>query len=67
MNDRFESTYALLVRSEDKERNALEFVVYLLVVLSAIFSIGQFAHQTLAFPIDKIVKNADRVMHAQRS
>ena len=50
----FESTYALLVRSEEKKRNVLEILVYALFILSAVFSIWQFAHQTVAFPIDKL-------------
>ena len=50
----FESTYAVLVRSEENKRNALEIVVYALFILSAAFSIWQFAHQTVAFPIDKL-------------
>jgi len=50
----FESTYALLVRSEEKKRNVLEILVYALFILSAVFSIWHFAHQTVAFPIDKL-------------
>ena len=49
----FESTYALLVRSEEKSRNVLEILVYALFILSAIFSIWQFALQTFSSPIDK--------------
>ena len=41
----FESTYALLVRSEEKERNLFEGAVYLALILSAVFSIWQAAHQ----------------------
>jgi hypothetical protein len=41
----FESTYALIVRSEEKERNLFEGAVYLLLILSAVFSIWQAAHQ----------------------
>ena len=44
----FESTYALIVRSEEKERNLFEGAVYLVLVLSAIVSIWQAAHQ----PVD---------------
>ena len=43
--DGFESTYALLVRSEDKERNMFEGAAYLAFILSAIFSIWHVAHQ----------------------
>jgi hypothetical protein len=41
----FESTYALIVRSEEKERGLFEGAVYFAVVLSALFSIWQVATQ----------------------
>jgi len=47
----FESTYALLVRSEDKERSMFEGAVYLVLVLSAVFSIWQAAHQPAPTPM----------------
>jgi hypothetical protein len=40
-----ESTYALLVRSEDKTRALLETIVYGLITLSALAAILQFADQ----------------------
>ena len=43
MNDQFESTYALLVRSEEKGRGVLEILVYAVFILSVVFSIWQFA------------------------
>ena len=45
----FESTYALIVRSEEKERNLFEGAVYLVLILSAVISIWQAAHQPVAF------------------
>ena len=63
----FESTYALLVRSEEKKRNMLEILVYALFILSAAFSIWQFAHQTVAFPIDKLANAPVCAIDAQRS
>ena len=45
MNTTNESTYALLVRSEEKERGLLEIVVYSLFILSAVAAIWQFAQQ----------------------
>jgi hypothetical protein len=41
----FESTYALIVRSEEKKRNLFEGAVYLVFILSAVFSIWQVAQQ----------------------
>jgi hypothetical protein len=44
-----ESTYAMLVRSEDKKRALLEMIVYGLVILSALAAILQFADQPVLF------------------
>jgi hypothetical protein len=44
-----ESTYALLVRSEDKKRALLETILYGLVILSALAAILQFADQPVLF------------------
>jgi hypothetical protein len=45
----FESTYALIVRSEEKERNLFEGAVYSVLILSAVVSIWQAAHQPVTF------------------
>ena len=50
----FESTYALIVRSEEKERSIFEGAVYFAVVLSALFSIWQFARQPVALPLTTV-------------
>ena len=50
----FESTYALLVRSEEKERSIFEGAVYFAVVLSALFSIWQAASQPVALPLTTV-------------
>jgi len=52
MNNEAQSTYGLLVRSEEKGRSIMETVVYALLGLSAIISIWQFARQTNHLPID---------------
>ena len=49
-----ESTYALLMRSEEKERGALEIVVFALIILCAVISLCQFAGQSVAFPISAV-------------
>ena len=46
----FESTYALLVRSEERERNTFELVAYLVFILSAVFSIWHTAQQPIELP-----------------
>jgi len=43
MNNQFESTYALLVRSQEKGRGILEILVYGMAILSVVLSIFQFA------------------------
>ena len=54
----YESTYALLVRSEEKSRSLLETVVYAIFILSAVFSIWQFAHQPMMLPLKSIHTSA---------
>ena len=44
-----ESTYALLMRSEDKKRALFETIVYGLVILSALAAILQFVDQPVSF------------------
>ena len=61
----FESTYALLVRSEEKKRNVLEIVVYALFILSAAFSIWQFAHQSVAFPLERVTNASAGVIETR--
>jgi hypothetical protein len=46
----YESTYALLVRSEEKNRSMLETVVCALLMLSIVFSIWQFVQQPVRIP-----------------
>ena len=50
MNNGNESTYTLLVRSEEKGRSILEAVAYALFGLSAVFSIWQFVQQQDRLP-----------------
>ena len=45
-----ESTYALLVRSEEKMRNVLELAIYPLLIAAGIMAIVQFAQQTINIP-----------------
>ena len=49
--DCFESTYALLIRSEEKERNLFEAVAYLIFILSAVFSIWHMAQLPVRMPV----------------
>ena len=49
-NNQFESTYALLVRSEEKGRGVLEAVLYIAFILSAVVLIWEFAHSSVSIP-----------------
>ena len=44
-----ESTYALLVRSEDKKRALFETILYSLVAVGVLVAILQFADQPVSF------------------
>jgi hypothetical protein len=44
------STYALLIRSEEKERSLFEAIAYGLTILSAVAAIWQFAAQPVKLP-----------------
>ena len=58
MNNQFESTYSLIVRSEDKSRSRMETLVYVVLILTAVLSIWQFARQSMALSTDRIVHRA---------
>jgi hypothetical protein len=50
----FESTYALIVRSEEKERSLFEGAVYFAVVLSALLTLWHVATQPVALPLTAV-------------
>ncbi len=58
MNNHEESTYALLVRSEEKSRTALETLAYSTCILSVIVAIWQFAHEPVRIPASGIEAGA---------
>ena len=49
-----ESTYGLLVRSEEKSRNLFEMIIYPVLIVSALIAIGPFVLQALALPLAEI-------------
>jgi hypothetical protein len=59
MKNQQESTYALLMRSEEKSRTVLETVLYAFFILSAVVSIWQFAHQPVQLPAASVQPTAD--------
>ena len=46
----FESTYALLVREEEKQRSRFETLVYTLLIFSAVFAVSVFGRQAMTMP-----------------
>ncbi len=45
-----ESTYALLIRSEEKGRNVIEMAIYPILILGAVIAIWHFARQPVNIP-----------------
>ena len=66
MNNERESTYRLLVRSEEKSRGIVETMVFALLGLSVIVSIWQFAQQSNSLPIDKVTWEGYVAPHMSR-
>jgi hypothetical protein len=60
------STYDLVVASEyeDKNRSVLETVIYALFILSAVFSIWQFAIQPVVVPTRVAAAETCQFTHA---
>ena len=51
MNNQIESTYVLLIHSEEKGRGLLETLVYALFILSVVLSVWQFAQTPIEIPL----------------
>ena len=51
----FESTYALIVRSEEKERTVSETAIYLLLIMTMVFSIWQSVQQPVTVPTNLLM------------
>ena len=62
-----DTTYALLVRSEEKGRSIMETVVYALLGLSAILSILQFVQQPERLPTTLTTQGYEISDTSQRS
>ena len=64
-NHHEESTYALLVRSEEKSRTFFETVAYIIFVLSALLSILQLANHPVRVPTGGLQPSAGIADNAQ--
>ena len=49
-NQKRQSTYSLLVRSQENDRSIFETVIYALFILCAVFSVWQFVQQPVTMP-----------------
>ena len=58
----FESTYALIVRSEEKQRSRFEALVYVVLVISTLFAVSQFGREAMTLPTS-IVRSSAAVQH----
>jgi len=61
----FESTYALLVRSEEKQRSRFETLVYTVLAVSAIFALLQFGREAAMMPSSIAHVSTTISLHAQ--
>jgi len=61
----FESTYALLVRSEEKQRSRFETLVYTVLAVSAIFAVLQFGREAAMMPSSIAHVSTTISLHAQ--
>ena len=70
-NNQLESTYALLVRSEEKGRGVLEAVLYFAFILSAVLLIWEFAQSPVSIEAvgleQAVVSQAARTQVTPRS
>lgn len=48
--DTFESTYALIMRSEEKQRSRFEVLVYTTLIAATMFAVAQFGRQAAMMP-----------------
>lgn len=55
--DGFESTYALLMRSEEKQRSRLETLLYCALIAASVFAVTQFGREAMTMPAE-IVRNS---------
>jgi hypothetical protein len=59
-----ESAYSLLIRSEEKSRNAFELIMYPCLILGPLIAIWQFAHHPVNIPAAGLKGPCDIVVDA---
>ena len=63
MNNETQSTYGLLIRSEEKGRSIIETFVYGLLALSVVVSIVQFAREHNQLPASVIAEPTPEIQY----
>lgn len=61
-SEAFESTYALLMRSEEKQRSRFETLIFTLLIVSTMFALSQFGRQAAMMP-SSIVRLSTTAQH----
>ena len=51
---KLETTYSLLVRSEEKQRSWFETLIYTVLIVSALLALTQFGRQALTMPTNVV-------------
>ena len=59
-----ESAYSLLIRSEEKSRNAIELIMYPCLILGPLIAIWQFAQHPVNIPAAGLKEPCDIVVNA---
>ena len=62
--DGFESTYALIMRSEEKHRSRFEMLIYTMLIASTVFAVSQFGREAMTLPTDIARNRAVATVHA---
>jgi hypothetical protein len=61
----FESAYAMLIRSEEKERSLSETAIYLLLILSMAFTVWEVAQMRVIIPENLTAKPVAQITMTQ--
>ena len=52
--EKLETTYSLLVKSEEKDHSWFETLIYTILIVTALLAVSQFGRQALRLPINVV-------------
>ena len=52
--EKLETTYSLLMKSEEKDRSWFETLIYTILIVSALFAVSQFGRQAMRLPTNVV-------------